>query len=210
LFVASAAVTSAGRVRIGAMVEDGRTMRDRMLAGEPYVFDESLDDDTRRCRELLHRINAAAPDEDDQRDALVRQLLGSFGQGSNIRPPFRCEYGFQIHVGARTFANFGLVCLDVARVTIGDDVQIGPGVQLLTPTHPLEPRLRRDQWESAEPITIGDNVWLGGGVIVCPGVTIGQDTVVGAGAVVTRDLPPGVLAVGNPARVVRRLVDEGD
>ena len=183
------------------------SMRERMLAGEPYVFDESLSDDTRRCRALLHRINTAAPDEDDERDALLRQLLGSFGKESNIRPPFHCEYGFQVHVGDRTFANFGLVCLDVARVTIGDDVQIGPGVQLLTPTHPLEPAPRRDTWESAAPISIGDNVWLGGGVIVCPGVTIGRDTVVGAGSVVTRDLPLGVLAVGNPARVVRRLPD---
>ncbi len=190
------------------MDDPTRTMRDRMLAGEPYVFDESLADDTRRARELLHRINRAAPDQDEERDTLLRELLGSFGAGSNIRPPFRCEYGFQLHVGDRTFANAGLVCLDVARVTIGDDVQLGPGVQLLTPTHPLEPGPRRDKWESAEPITIGDNVWLGGGVIVCPGVTIGHDTVVGAGAVVTRDLPSGVLAVGNPARDVRRLAED--
>jgi len=187
-----------------------RSMRGRMLAGEPYVFDESLSEDTRRCRELLHRINEAAPDEDDERDALLRELLGAFGTGSNIRQPFHCEYGFQLHVGDRTFVNVGLVCLDVARVTIGDDVQIGPGVQLLTPTHPLEPGPRRAKWESAEPITIGDNVWLGGGVIVCPGVTIGRDTVVGAGSVVIRDLPPGVVAVGNPARVVRRLPDDDD
>lgn len=187
------------------MDDAGSSMRERMLAGEAYRFDASLDADTRRCRDLLLRINAATPDQDDDRDAALRELLGSFGADSNIRPPFRCEYGFQIHVGARTFVNFGLVCLDVARVTIGDDVQIGPHVQLLTPTHPLEPVARRDKWESAEPITIGDNVWLGGGVIVCPGVTIGDDTVVGAGAVVTRDLPAGVLAVGNPARVVRRL-----
>jgi maltose O-acetyltransferase len=185
-----------------------RSMRDRMLAGEPYLFDESLADDTRRCRELLVRINAARPDQDDERDALLRELLGSLGEGSNIRPPFLCEYGFQTYVGARTFANFGLVCLDVARITIGDDVQIGPVVQLLTPTHPLSPGPRRDKWESAEPITIGDNAWLGGGVVVCPGVTIGRDTVVGAGSIVTRDLPPGVLAVGNPARVVRSVADE--
>ena len=189
------------------MVEAGRTMRDRMLAGEPYVFDDSLAADTRRCRELLHRINDAGPDQDDERDALLRELLGAFGEDSNIRTPFRCEYGYQIEVGARTFVNVGLVCLDVATVTIGDDVQIGPSVQLLTPTHPLEPGPRRDKWESAEPITIGDNVWLGGGVVVCPGVTIGADTVVGAGSVVTRDLPPGVLAVGNPARVVRSLAE---
>jgi maltose O-acetyltransferase len=189
------------------MVDGGRSMRERMLAGEPYVFDESLAADTRRCRDLLHRINAAGPADDPERDSLLRELLGSFGEDSNIRPPFRCEYGFQTHVGARTFANFGLVCLDVATVTIGDDVAIGPGVQLLTPTHPLEPGPRRDKWESALPISIGDNVWLGGGVIVCPGVTVGRDTVVGAGSVVTRDLPPGVLAVGNPARVVRSLAE---
>lgn len=186
---------------------DERSMRERMLAGEPYVFDDSLDADTRRCRLLLETINHATPDQDDGRDAALRELLGEFGEGSNIRPPFRCEYGYQIHVGARVFANFGLVCLDVARITIGDDTRIGPGVQLLTPTHPLEPDRRREGWESAEPITIGSNVWLGGGVVVCPGVTLGDDTVVGAGSVVTRDLPAGVLAVGNPARVVRPLAD---
>jgi maltose O-acetyltransferase len=189
-------------------VEAGeRTMRERMLAGEPYRFDESLAADTRRCRVLLERINAATPDQDDERDAWLGELLGAFGPGSNVRPPFRCEYGYQIHVGAGVFANFGLVCLDVARITIGDDTQIGPGVQLLTPTHPLEPGPRREGWESAEPITIGANVWLGGAVVVCPGVTIGDDTVVGAGAVVVRDLPAGVLAVGNPARVVRSLAE---
>jgi maltose O-acetyltransferase len=187
------------------MDDAGRTMRDRMLAGEPFKFDESLRAEATRCRELLRRINDATPEQDDERDAWLCELLGAFGEDSNIRPPFRCELGFQIYVGDRVFANFGLVCLDTAPVTIGDDSQLGPGVQLLTPNHPLEPGPRRDRWESAEPITIGRNVWLGGGVIVCPGVTIGDDTVVGAGAVVTRDLPPGVLAVGNPARVVREL-----
>lgn len=105
------------------------------------------------------------------------------------------------------FASFGLVCLDVARVTIGDDTRLGPGVQLLTPTHPLESSTRRAGWESALPITIGVNVWLGGAVTVCPGVSIGDDTVVGAGSVVTRSLPSAVLAVGNPARIVRQLGD---
>jgi maltose O-acetyltransferase len=115
------------------------------------------------------------------------------------------EFGRFLTIGARTFANFGLVALDVAPITIGDDVQIGPYVQLLTPTHPLEPQPRRDKWEAARPITIGDNVWLGGGVIVLPGVSIGENTVVGAGAVVSRDLPANVVAVGNPARIIRRL-----
>jgi maltose O-acetyltransferase len=183
------------------------SMRERMLAGEPYVFDESLAEDTRRCRLLLETINAATPDQDAERDAALRELLGSFGEHSNIRPPFRCEYGYQIQVGERVFANFGLVCLDVATITIGDDTRIGPGVQLLTPTHPVEPGRRREGWESARPITIGRNVWLGGAVVVCPGVTIGDDTVVGAGAVVTRDLPAGVVAVGNPARVVRPIAE---
>jgi maltose O-acetyltransferase len=182
-------------------------MRERMLAGEPYVFDESLAEDTQRCRRLLRLINDATPEQDDERDRWLGELLGSFGAGSNIRPPFRCEYGYQISVGDRVFANFGLVCLDVARIKIGDDTQIGPGVQLLTPTHPLEPGPRREGWESAEPVTIGRNVWLGGGVVVCPGVTIGDDTVVGAGSIVVRDLPAGVLAVGNPARVVRSLAE---
>jgi maltose O-acetyltransferase len=180
-------------------------MRERMLAGEPYQFDSSLDDDTRRCRLLLETINAATPDQDAERDAALSELLGSLGTDSNIRPPFRCEYGYQIHVGDRVFANFGLVCLDVAPITIGDDTRMGPGVQLLTPTHPLEPGPRREGWEGGQPIAIGRNVWLGGAVVVCPGVTLGDDTVVGAGSVVTRDLPAGVLAVGNPARVVRSV-----
>ena len=130
---------------------------------------------------------------------------GPSGRSSGIRPPFYCDYGYQSLVGARTLPISALVCLDVARVSIGDDVQIGPRVQLLTPTHPVEPGPRREKWEAAEPITIGDNVWLGGGVIVCPGVTIGADTVVGAGAVVTRDLAAGVVAAGVPARVIREV-----
>jgi len=120
-----------------------------------------------------------------------------------IRPPFHCDYGTQIRIGSGTFVNFGLVALDPGPITIGNDVQIGPGVQLLTATHPLDADLRRAGWEAAEPVVVGDNVWLGGGVIVVPGVSIGEGTVVGAGAVVTRDLPAGVVAVGNPARVIR-------
>ena len=179
-----------------------------MLAGDLYIADDpELARDSTRAAELMHRYNALGPDEAGARHAVLRELLGSFGDGSEIRPPFRCDYGYQTFVGARTFINFGLVCLDVARVTIGDDVQMGPYVQLLTPTHPLEPEPRRRTWESARPISIGDNAWLGGGVIVCPGVSIGADSVIGAGAVVTRDIPAGALAVGNPARVVRSLED---
>lgn len=185
---------------------DGRSSRERMLAGVPYIFDDAdlLSDHYHACG-LTERINATAYADHASRDALFRELLGSFGDDTVIRPPFRCDYGYQTHIGHRSFVNFGMIALDVARITIGDDVQIGPNVQLLTATHPVAPGPRRDKWESGAPITIGDNVWLGGGVIVCPGVTIGENTVVGAGAVVVRDLPANIVAVGNPARVVREL-----
>jgi maltose O-acetyltransferase len=122
-----------------------------------------------------------------------------------VTPPFRCDYGGHITIGARTFVNYDCVMLDVAPIRIGAACQLAPRVQLLTATHPIDPEPRRRGWESAEPITIGDNVWLGGGAILCPGVTIGEDTVVGAGAVVTRDLPAGVVAAGVPARVLREI-----
>jgi len=179
-------------------------MRERMLAGELYRADDpELFRDMERATALRHRINTADPTDRTAMRALFTELLGALGEDSEFRPPFHCDYGYQTFVGARTFANFGLICLDVARITIGDDVQIGPNVQLLTPTHPVAAGPRRDKWEAALPITIGDNVWLGGGAIVLPGVTIGENTVVGAGAVVTRDLPANVVAVGNPARVIR-------
>ncbi|MHB1139004.1 MAG: sugar O-acetyltransferase [Microthrixaceae bacterium] len=179
-----------------------------MLAGDLYLAEgEELTADARRARSLQERFNRTGADEaaDAERRVILEELLGQIGEGTEIRPPLYVDYGYQIHIGARSFVNFGLVALDVGRITIGDDVQIATNVQLLTPTHPLDPQLRRDKWEAAEPITIGDNVWLGGGVIVLPGVTIGENTVVGAGSVVTNDLPPNVVAVGNPARVVKEL-----
>jgi maltose O-acetyltransferase len=186
--------------------EDTRSQRERMLAGDLYIADDpELARESARADELMKAFNDLAPSDSAGRRRILAELLGSLGEETEIRPPFYCDYGYNIHVGARTFVNFGLVALDVAPVRIGDDVQLGPYVQLLTPTHPLEPEPRRAKWEAAEPITLEDNVWLGGGVVVCPGVTIGADTVVGAGAVVTKDLPPGVLAVGTPARIVRDL-----
>jgi maltose O-acetyltransferase len=185
---------------------DERSNRERMLAGDPYIADDpQLSKESIRAENLVRDYNSTAADEHAERERLLHLLLGSLGEGTVIRPPIRCDYGFQIHIGKRTFANWGLVALDVGQITIGDDVQIGPNVQLLTATHPLDPELRRAKWEGSEPISIGDNVWLGGGVIVCPGVSIGDNSVVGAGAVVVRDLPAGVLAVGNPARIIRHL-----
>ena len=177
-----------------------------MLRGELYLADDpDLREDHRRARRLLERFNAAGVDDEAESRRLLEELLGEIGDGVDIRPPFQGDYGYLISIGARTFVNYGAIILDVAPVTIGEDVQIATNVQLLTPTHPLEPGPRRDKWESAEPITVGDNVWLGGGVIVGPGVTIGDDTVVGAGSVVLHDLPPGVLAVGTPCRPIRDL-----
>ncbi len=176
-----------------------------MLAGELYQADDpEIQADVLRAERLMERFNNAPADGPSRREALA-ELLGELGEDAVIRPPLRVDYGTNITFGPRSFANFGAVMLDVAPIRIGADVQIGPNVQLRTPTHPLEPGPRRDKWEAAEPITIGDNVWLGGGVIVCPGVSIGENTVVGAGAVVSRDLPANVVAVGNPARVIREI-----
>jgi maltose O-acetyltransferase len=181
-------------------------MRERMLAGDPYIADDpEIGEQSAAALDLVAAYNATTVRQGPLRRQLLEQLLGGIGEGTEIRPPLYVDYGAHLRIGARSFANFGLVALDVASITIGDDVQIGPNVQLLTPTHPVEPEPRRQKWEAAQPIVIGDNVWLGGGAIVLPGVTIGANTVVGAGSVVTRDLPADVVAVGNPARVVRTL-----
>lgn len=177
-----------------------------MLAGDLYIADDpELGRDSLRAMSLIERYNASPASDPELRLRLLSDLLGSIGEASEIRPPLYCDYGYQTHIGARTFVNFGLVALDVARIEIGDDVQMGPNVQLLTPTHPTDAELRRAKWEAAEPITIGDNAWIGGGAIILPGVTVGENAVVGAGAVVTKDVPPGTLTLGNPARVVRRI-----
>lgn len=185
---------------------DSRTNRERMLAGDLYIADDP--DDEQRARRALfladfyHRAEVL---EDGNARELLAQLLGHLGEGAYVKPPLFVDYGEQISIGDRTFINYNLTALDVAPITIGEDCQIGPNVQLLTPTHPIDPQLRRDKLEAAQPITLGDNVWLGGGVIVCPGVTIGDNSVIGAGSVVTKDIPANVVAVGNPARIVREI-----
>jgi maltose O-acetyltransferase len=183
-------------------------MKDRMLRGELYIADDpDLAADFARVhvQDLLARYNGSAHAEHDLRARLLRELLGEAGDGIEIRPPFRCEYGTPVRIGAGTFINFDCIMLDVAPITIGAACQVATRVQFLTATHPIDPEPRRQGWEYAEPIVLGDNVWLGGGAIVCPGVTIGESTVVGAGAMVTRDLPAGVVAVGSPARVIREI-----
>jgi maltose O-acetyltransferase len=183
-------------------------MKDRMLRGELYIADDpDLAADFARAQALLDRYNCTPHADQDVRDAILRELIGDLGEGVHIRPPFRCEYGTRVSIGAGTFINYDCLMLDVAPITIGTAGQVATRVQLLTATHPIDPEPRRIGWESGAPIVIGDNVWLSGGVIVCPGVTIGDDTVVGAGAVVTRDLPAGVVAFGVPARVIREIGD---
>ncbi|MGE3962350.1 MAG: sugar O-acetyltransferase [Dehalococcoidia bacterium] len=180
-------------------------MWERMRAGDRYLADDAeIVAAQARAHRLMHAFNSAPPTDPDRLNVL-RELLGALGEGSEVRAPFSCDYGSHTFIGARTFVNFGLVCLDVADVVIGDDVQIGPNVLLVTAEHPLEAEARRAKWESARPIAIGDNAWLGAGVIVLPGVSVGANTVVGAGSVVTRDVPAGVVAMGNPARVVREV-----
>ncbi|HEX3290090.1 MAG TPA: sugar O-acetyltransferase [Gaiella sp.] len=181
-------------------------MMRRMLRGELYLADDpEIATAQSRAQELQERYNTTPHADPEGRDRLLRELLGEVGEGVVVRPPFFCDYGSHISIGARTFVNYDCVLLDVAPIRIGAACQLAPRVQLLTATHPIDPEPRRSGWESAEPIEIADNVWLGGGAIVCPGVTIGEDTVVGAGAVVTRDLPAGVVAAGVPARVVREI-----
>jgi maltose O-acetyltransferase len=184
-------------------------MRDRMLRGELYIAgDPENEAEFARVQELLAHFNRSAPSAWDERDALLRQMLRHVGEEVVVRSPFYCEYG-AISIGDRTFVNVDAVMLDVAPIAIGAACQIASRVQLLTATHPVDPEARRAGWEYADPITLDDNVWLGGGVVVCPGVSIGQDTVVGAGAVVACNLPAGVVAAGVPARVLREI-GEGD
>ncbi|WP_182346237.1 sugar O-acetyltransferase [Tomitella gaofuii] len=185
-------------------------MKQRMLSGEPYRDDDGeLLAERLACRRALDEFNGAPADDEERRTAILKSLLGSLGERTCVMPPLRCDYGAQVHVGDDSFLNYDAILLDCARITIGSSVFIGPRAQLLTALHPMDDHAaRRAGWESAAPVTIGDGVWLGAGVIVCPGVRIGQDSVIGAGSVVTRDVPARVFAAGNPCRVIRSLEGE--
>jgi maltose O-acetyltransferase len=177
--------------------------KQKMLAGELYsATDPELVADHLHAQNLLYQFSATRADAEERLELLL-ELLGLFGRGSVLKPSFRCDYGYNILIGRNVFVNYDCVFLDCNRITIGDDVKIGPAVQIYTAQHPTDPETRRSGLESALPITIGDNAWIGGGAILCPGVTIGANTVVGAGSVVMRDLPPSVIAAGNPCRVIR-------
>ena len=178
-----------------------------MLAGELYrASDPELAAESARADRLMRAYNATTADDLDRRATLLRELLGSVGAEVVVRPPFYCDYGYNIHLGRGTFLNYNCVLLDVGPIEIGELCQIGPAVQLYAADHPRDPALRRQGLENAKPVRIGSNVWIGGGAIVLPGVTIGDDAVIGAGSVVTRDVLPGVTVAGNPARILSRPV----
>ncbi|HEX5739864.1 MAG TPA: sugar O-acetyltransferase [Hydrogenophaga sp.] len=183
-----------------------KSQKEAMLAGELYIADDpELQAAQLRAQAILARFNATAAEASDERRMLLDDLFSRFGEGTVLKPSLRCDYGFNVSIGERSFINFDCVLLDCNRIDIGNEVQFAPGVHIYTATHPLDARQRRSGVEYALPVVIGDGAWLGGGVIVGPGVTIGENTVVGAGSVVVRDLPANVLAVGNPCRVVRQL-----
>ena len=183
-----------------------KTEKEKMLAGELYYdFDPELVEARILGRERARHFCEVSPRDSARRRELLSELLG-YETDSWIEPPFHCDYGTNIHLGKKVYMNFNCIVLDVAPVTIGDHTMLGPGVQILTASHSLDPEERRSPYEFAKPITIGKDVWIGGGVIVCPGVTIGDRAVIGAGSVVTRDIPCDVVAVGNPARVIKSLL----
>lgn len=185
--------------------DDQRAPVQRMRDGDYYVADDELSALTRRAVRLLALYEQAHPTDPDIARYLLSQVLGEVGESVDIRPPLRVDYGVNISIGDGSWVNYGLTVLDVAPVRIGKDVLIGPNCSLYTAIHPSEPGPRRAKWESSAPITLEDNVWLGGSVVVCPGVTVGENSIIGAGGVVTRSIPANSIAVGNPARVIKCL-----
>jgi maltose O-acetyltransferase len=181
---------------------------EKMLAGELYsAVDAELVAARNRARDLCQDLNATRESDAATRRQLLTELFAAGGDTVWLQPPFFCDYGSNIRLGRQVYFNFNCVVLDVCPVTIGDHTLIGPAVQIYTASHPLDADLRRTQ-EFGRPVAIGADVWIGGGAIICPGVTIGDRTVIGAGSVVTKDIPSGVLAAGNPCRLIRAIADQ--
>lgn len=185
------------------------TVKEDMLAGRWYkMFDDELMAARQKARELCYEFNKMPPGQGEGNHQVLRKLLGRIGKTFVFEAPFRCDYGTFIEIGDNFYANYNLTILDCAKVTIGDNVFIAPNVSLFTAAHPVHHEPRNDMWEFAKPITIGNNVWIGGGTIINPGVTIGDNTVIGSGSVVTKNIPGNVVAAGNPCRVIRQITDE--
>ena len=187
-------------------MNSSKTERQKMLAGELYLgADPELAAMRKKARDLFNRYNQTADDDWDGRHAILRELLGRFEGHVDIQPPFFCDYGCHIFLGKNCFMNFNCIILDCAEVHLGDNVLFGPNVQIYTAYHPLQASERLKGPELAAPVRIGNNVWVGGGAIICQNVTIGDNTTIGAGSVVTKSIPANVFAAGNPCRVIREL-----
>ena len=185
------------------------TDKEKMLAGEPYLaFCDELVRDRDRAKEVLYEYNHLRPSATEQRTGLLKQFLGSTRQQLLIEQPFYCDYGYNIHVGENFYANMGCTILDEAKVTFGDNVLLAPNVSIYTAGHPVNVARRVAGWEYAYPVTVGNNVWIGGNVVILPGVSIGDNSIIGGGSVVTKDIPANVIAVGNPCKVLRALTEE--
>ncbi len=184
----------------------GKTEKQKMLAGELYLAeDPELAAENKRASRLLREYNSTTEEQQQQRQQILRELFGKIGQKITVIPPFHCDYGSNIFAGDNLYINYGCVILDCNTVHIGDNVLCAPYVQIYTAYHPTEPEIRLSGKELAAPIKIGNNVWIGGSAIICPGVTIGDNTTIGAGSVVTKNIPENVIAAGNPCRVIRNL-----
>lgn len=177
-----------------------------MLAGELYdALDQQLSAERIRTRILLKKLNDAAEEQAEERGQILKELIPDAGEGLWLQPPFYCDYGTNMKLGEKVFFNFNCVVLDVMQVKIGSRTLIGPGVHIYTATHPIDHKERASGLEFAKPVTIGEDVWIGGAAIICPGVTIGDRSIIGAGSVVTKDIPSDVIAAGNPCKVIRNI-----
>ncbi|MEX2591727.1 MAG: sugar O-acetyltransferase [Anditalea sp.] len=183
-----------------------KTEKEKMLSGELYdPLDEQLSEERMQARLLIQELNSTREDQEEERARILKELIPQAGAGLWLQPPFYCDYGSNLIVGEKVFFNFNCVVLDVMQVTIGSRTMFGPNVQVYTATHPLDAKERASGLEFARHIVIGKDVWIGGSAVICPGVTIGDRTVIGAGSVVTKDIPAGVFAAGNPCKVIRPL-----
>ncbi len=183
--------------------------KERMLAGLPYkAWMDGLSEERLNCRMKIHEFNHCLPTEKEKQQKLLREILGKMGEQCSIEAPFHCDYGYNIEVGENFFANFNCVILDVGKVTIGNNVMFAPNVSIYTAGHPIHPDSRNSGYEYGIAVTIGDNVWVGGNVVINPDVHIGNNVVIGSGSVVTKDIPDNSIAVGNPCRVIRSITEE--